>query len=83
MGAANGYSDTSEESSDEDELLLRAELREQEQRALNDLDIAMENGRQASNRLALLKYHQLATINEIKAKRWRTMRKKLEFICLP
>lgn len=36
-----GYSDTSEESSDEDELLLRAELREQEQRALNDLDIAM------------------------------------------
>ncbi|VDK39101.1 unnamed protein product [Taenia asiatica] len=34
------YSESSDESSDEDELLLRAELREQEQRALIDLDIA-------------------------------------------
>ena len=34
------FSEDSEESSDEDELLLRAELREQERRALVDLEIA-------------------------------------------
>ncbi|KAL5110678.1 Voltage-dependent L-type calcium channel subunit beta-2 [Taenia crassiceps] len=39
-GNAVDYSESSDESSDEDELLLRAELREQEQRALIDLDIA-------------------------------------------
>lgn len=35
-----GNSESSDEPSDEDELLFREELREQEQRALQDLDIA-------------------------------------------
>ncbi|VDM31030.1 unnamed protein product [Hydatigera taeniaeformis] len=39
-GFVNIIIEDSDESSDEDELLLRAELREQEQRALIDLDIA-------------------------------------------
>uniref|UniRef100_A0A5K3FF25 GuKc domain-containing protein n=1 Tax=Mesocestoides corti TaxID=53468 RepID=A0A5K3FF25_MESCO len=39
-GDAEDYSESSGESSDEDELLLRAELREQEHRALIELEIA-------------------------------------------